>query len=324
MYPFKFRPLLRQTLWGGERILPFKGIPAGPGRVGESWELSGVAGSESVVAEGPLAGTSLPELIGRYRGALVGEAVYARFGTEFPILVKFIDAREDLSIQVHPDDRLAAQRHGGRGKTEMWYVVEAGPGARLRSGFSRRVTPAEYERRVADHTLTDVLQEYDIHAGDLFFLPAGRVHSIGAGAFVAEIQQTSDLTYRIYDFGRRDADGRTRELHTELAKEAIDYTVCEDYRSAYAPCPDRRVELVRCPHFVTSLYDLTVPHRCDFAALDSFVALVFVAGAGCMKDDCGHTVAVRRGETVLVPASVKQVEILPGQGGLRFLASHIG
>ena len=159
MYPFKFRPLLKQTLWGGERIVPFKGIASGPGRVGESWELSGVAGSESVVTEGPLAGVSLPELVGRYRGALVGEANYARYGREFPLLVKFIDARQDLSIQVHPDDRLAAERHGGRGKTEMWYVVDAEPGARLRSGFSRSVTPAEYEAHVAGHTITDVLRE---------------------------------------------------------------------------------------------------------------------------------------------------------------------
>lgn len=324
MYPFKFRPLLKQTLWGGGRIIPFKGLRSGPERVGESWELSGVAGSESVVAQGPLAGTSLPELIGRYRGALVGEANYARFGEEFPLLVKFIDAREDLSIQVHPDDRLAAARHGRRGKTEMWYVVDAGPGARLRSGFSRRVTPAEYERRVADQTLTDVLQEYAIRPGDLFFLPAGRVHSIGAGAFIAEIQQTSDITYRIYDFGRRDADGRMRELHTELAKEAIDFTVLDDYRTRYEPCPNGRVELVRCPYFTTALYDLTAPLACDFAAFDSFVVLVFVAGAGRITDDRGHTVAVRSGETVLVPAAVHSLRVEPCQGGLRFLSSHIG
>lgn len=324
MYPFKFRPLLKQTLWGGERIVPFKGIASGPGRVGESWELSGVAGSESVVAEGPLAGVCLPELVGRYRGALVGEANYARFGREFPLLVKFIDARQDLSIQVHPDDRLAAERHGGRGKTEMWYVVDAEPGARLRAGFSRSVTPAEYEAHVAGHTITDVLREYEIRPGDLFFLPAGRIHSIGAGAFIAEIQQTSDITYRIYDFGRTDADGRMRELHTGLAKDAIDYRVLDDYRTHYEPCRDRSVELVRCAHFTTSLYDLTAVHTCDFSALDSFVAMVFVAGAGRITDDCGHTVAVRRGETVLIPAAVRRVVAEPGPEGLRFLTSHIG
>lgn len=324
MVPLKFRPQLKQTLWGGERLVPFKGLPSGPERVGESWELSGVAGSESVVADGPLAGTSLPELIRRYRGALVGEANYARFGAEFPLLVKFIDAREDLSIQVHPDDRLAARRHGGRGKTEMWYVVDAEPGARLSSGFSRRITPEEYQRRVADETLTEVLQEYEIRPGDLFFLPAGRVHSIGAGAFIAEIQQTSDITYRIYDFGRRDASGRLRELHTELAKEAIDFTVLADYRTPYSPCPNRRVELVRCAHFTTALYELTEPQVCDFSALDSFVVLVVVAGAGRIADDRGHTVAVRCGETLLVPAVVGRVGVEPEACGLRFLSSHIG
>ena len=323
MYPFKFRPLLKQTLWGGERIVPFKGIASGPGRVGESWELSGVAGSESVVAEGPLAGVSLPELVGRYRGALVGEANYARYGREFPLLVKFIDARQDLSIQVHPDDRLAAERHGGRGKTEMWYVVDAEPGARLRSGFSRSVTPAEYEAHVAGHTITDVLREYEIRPGDLFFLPAGRIHSIGAGAFIAEIQQTSDITYRIYDFGRTDADGRMRELHTELAKDAIDYRVLDDYRTHYEPAQDTRVELVSCPYFTTSLYDLTRPETLDLASLDSFVVAICIEGRGTLTDDSGAAVPVHQGETVLIPASARSLAFTP-DGGMKILTSWIG
>ena len=169
-----------------------------------------------------------------------------------------------------------------------------------------------------------MLREYEIRPGDLFFLPAGRIHSIGAGAFIAEIQQTSDITYRIYDFGRTDADGRMRELHTELAKDAIDYRVLDDYRTHYEPCRDRGVELVRCAYFTTSLYDLTAVHACDFSSLDSFVAMVFVAGAGRIMDDCGHTVAVRRGETVLIPAAVRRVVAEPGPEGLRFLTSYIG
>ena len=188
---------------------------------------------------------------------MLGKANAERFGQEFPLLIKFIDARQDLSIQVHPNDALAWERHKSKGKTEMWYVVDADEGARLRSGFAKQVTPAQYEASVEDNTITDLLAEYEIHPGDLFFLPAGRVHSIGAGAFIAEIQQTSDITYRIYDFNRKDANGNTRELHTELAKDAIDYTVLPDYRTHYQKAQDREVELVSCPYFTTSLYDLT-------------------------------------------------------------------
>jgi len=229
--PLKFHPILKQTLWGGERIIPYKELASELSRVGESWELSGMPGSESVVAEGPWTGSTLPELIGRFGAELLGKANYARFGQEFPLLVKFIDAREDLSIQVHPDDELARKRHGKSGKCEMWYVLEAEPGASLLTGFSRPIAPAEYERRVADNTLTDVLNRQAIASGDVFYLPAGRVHSIGKGSFIVEIQQSSDITYRIYDFDRRDAAGNSRELHTELAREAIDFESSEN--SAY-------------------------------------------------------------------------------------------
>ena len=224
---YKFQPILKSTIWGGEKIVPYKHIASDQKQVGESWELSGVKGNESVVAGGPEAGTTLPGLIARHGAALLGKANAARFGQEFPLLIKFIDARQDLSIQVHPNDALAWERHKSKGKTEMWYVVDADKGARLRSGFAKQVTPAQYEASVADNTITDLLAEYEIHPGDLFFLPAGRVHSIGAGAFIAEIQQTSDITYRIYDFNRKDADGNTRELHTELAKGAIDWKPSE-------------------------------------------------------------------------------------------------
>ena len=190
MRPLKFHPILKQTLWGGERIIPYKELASELSRVGESWELSGMPGSESVVAEGPWTGSTLPELIGRFGAELLGKANYARFGQEFPLLVKFIDAREDLSIQVHPDDELARKRHGKSGKCEMWYVLEAEPGASLLTGFSRPIAPAEYERRVADNTLTDVLNRQAIASGDVFYLPAGRVHSIGKGSFIVEIQQS--------------------------------------------------------------------------------------------------------------------------------------
>lgn len=244
MRPLKFHPILKQTLWGGERIIPYKELASELSRVGESWELSGMPGSESVVAEGPWTGSTLPELIGRFGAELLGKANYARFGQEFPLLVKFIDAREDLSIQVHPDDELARKRHGKSGKCEMWYVLEAEPGASLLTGFSRPIAPAEYERRVADNTLTDVLNRQAIASGDVFYLPAGRVHSIGKGSFIVEIQQSSDITYRIYDFDRRDAAGNSRELHTELAREAIDFESSENSRITYAPENNQEVRLV--------------------------------------------------------------------------------
>ena len=320
---YKFQPILKSTIWGGEKIVPYKQIASGQTQVGESWELSGVKGNESVVAGGPEAGTTLPGLIARHGAALLGKANFERFGEEFPLLIKFIDARQDLSIQVHPDDRLAWERHKSKGKTEMWYVVDADKGARLRSGFAKQVTPAQYEASVEDNTITDILADYEIHPGDVFFLPAGRVHSIGAGAFIAEIQQTSDLTYRIYDYDRPGPDGKPRELHTELAKEAIDYTVPDDYRTHYERIRNKDTELVACPYFTTHLCDATFSVLCDYSALDSFVVLIFVAGAGELVDSEGNRVAVRQGETVLIPASTRQVTLLPGHGGLRFLSSYI-
>lgn len=322
MYPLKFEPILKSTLWGGEKIVPYKQIESDRKQVGESWELSGVKGNESVVANGPDRGKTLPEMIARYKEQLLGKANYERFGEEFPLLIKFIDAREDLSIQVHPNDRLAWERHKSKGKTEMWYVVDADPGAKLRSGFAREVTPAEYETSVEDNTITDILREYEIHRGDLFFLPAGRVHSIGAGAFIAEIQQTSDITYRIYDFNRRGADGKTRELHTEQAKGAIDYTVLPDYRTAYERAENREVELVSCPYFTTSLYDLTESIELDYAALDSFVVAICVEGRGTLTDNEGNTIPVHAGETVLLPATTKSVCVKP-EGKMKLLTSCI-
>lgn len=319
---YKFRPILKSVLWGGERIVPYKQIESDQQKVGESWELSGVRGNESVVAEGPETGTTLSELIARHGAALLGKANAARFGAEFPLLIKFIDARQDLSIQVHPDDALAWERHRSKGKTEMWYVVDAEPGARLRAGFAHALTPAQYEASVADDTIAEQLAEYEIHAGDLFFLPAGRVHSIGAGALISEIQQTSDITYRIYDFNRRDADGNTRELHTELAKGAIDYTVLPDYRTHYERVKNRPIVLAECPYFTTLLHDLTAPTTLDYADTDSFVVVICVEGHGTITDDRGATMPLHQGETILVPASADSVCIAP-EGGIKLLTSYI-
>ncbi|MEG2573163.1 MAG: type I phosphomannose isomerase catalytic subunit [Bacteroides sp.] len=323
MYPLKFEPILKQTLWGGEKIVPFKKLSTDLHNVGESWEISGVTDNESVVANGEYKGYTLPKLVKTFREELVGEANYARFGETFPLLIKFIDAQQDLSIQVHPNDNLAKKRHNSMGKTEMWYVVDAAKDAKLRSGFSKEITPKEYKDRIYNSTITDVLQEYEIHQGDVFFLPAGRIHSIGAGAFIAEIQQTSNITYRIFDFNRTDANGKPRELHTELAKEAIDYELLDDYQTHYEVVKDEPVELVACPYFTTSLYDITENITCDYSELDSFVILLCMEGACTIIDNEGHEETMNAGETILLPASISEITIQLKSENAKLLETYV-
>ncbi len=308
---YKFEPILKSLIWGGEKIAPYKGITTDQHQIGESWELSGVAGNESTVAEGADKGMKLSELLARDGAKLIGKANYERFGNEFPLLIKFIDARQDLSIQVHPNDALAWERHRSKGKTEMWYVVAADQGAHLKSGFAKQVTPEEYEASVADNTITDLLTDCKIRPGEVYFLPAGRVHAIGAGSFVAEIQQTSNITYRIYDYGRPGADGKPRELHTEQAKAAIDYTVLPDYRTPYERRMNQPVELVSCPYFTTDLLELDRPQKLDLSAWDSFLVVICTEGEGTLIDDRGCTMPVHRGQTVLVPATAASLQIDP-------------
>lgn len=322
MYPLKFVPILKQTLWGGEKIVSFKHLISEAHNVGESWELSGVPGNESMVANGEYKGVTLPELLRTLREELVGEANYQRFGNTFPLLIKFIDAKQDLSIQVHPADNLAKKRHNSMGKTEMWYVIDAEKGAKLRSGFAQMVTPKEYKEHIYNSTITDVLQEYEIHPGNVFFLPAGRIHSIGAGAFIAEIQQTSDITYRIYDFNRRDADGKLRDLHTDLAKDAINYEVLDDYQTHYEPVKDEPVELVACPYFTTSVYDLTETISCDYSELDSFVIFICMEGSCRIVDSESNELELKAGETTLIPASTEEVTIYP-DGTVKILETYV-
>lgn len=323
MYPLKFKTIFKSVVWGGEKIAPFKGVETEQHNIGESWELSGVKGNESVVAEGELAGKTVAELAAEYKGELLGQKVYEKTGTEFPLLVKFIDARDDLSIQVHPDDKLAAERHNGsKGKTEMWYVVQADEKAHLMSGLTKNITPEEYASKVDDNTVTEVLHDYNVKAGDVFFLPAGRIHSIGSGCFIAEIQQTSDITYRIYDFGRKGLDGKPRELHTELSKAAIDYTVLPDYKTAYTEKQNEENEIVSCEYFTTSLYDLDKPVTKEVKSLDSFLIVICTEGKGSLTDSEGNTVSLRQGETVLVPACTGSVTFTP-EGRLKLLTSYI-
>ena len=315
----KFEPLLKQTLWGGDKIAHFKHLDTSMQQVGESWELSGVEGSESVVAEGTHKGLTLSQLIGLQKEALVGRDNYERFGTRFPLLIKFIDAHKDLSIQVHPNDELARRRGLPCGKTEMWYVIDTLPGASLFSGLSQPLTPQEYAQRVANDTICDVIARHEVHSGDVFFLPGGRIHSIGAGCFLAEIQQTSDVTYRIYDFKRRDKNGNLRHLHTHEAVEAIDYHVYDSYRTDYTPQKDAPVELANCPYFTTALYDLTEPMTLDYADLDSFVVLIAVKGLGTLTAN-NQSTTFQAGETVLLPATTREIKV---EGTITFLETYV-
>ena len=323
MYPLKFEPILKQTLWGGDKIIPFKHLNESLKNVGESWEVSAVEGSESVVANGPDKGLTLPEMVRKYKEELVGEANYARFGEKFPLLIKFIDAKLDLSIQVHPDDALAKQRHNSFGKNEMWYVIAADKGAKLISGFAKEITPKEYKERVHDGTFAEVLQTCNIQPGDVFYVPAGRVHGIGAGAFVAEIQQTSDITYRIFDYNRKDKNGKTRELHTAQAVDAINFSdVQDDFRTAYDHVQNEPVEVVACPYFTTSVYDMTEEISCDYSELDSFVIFICVEGSCRLIDNEKNEISLQAGETVLLPATVQEVTIVP-EKAVKLLETYV-
>lgn len=319
---FKFNPIFKSTLWGGERIAPFKGVATEQTQIGESWEISGVKGNESVVADGEFSGTLLPDLIEKLKGKLVGNIVYEKYGNEFPLLIKFIDAAQDLSIQVHPDDELARKRHNTMGKTEMWYVVDAAPGATLLSGFKTAISKEEYVSSVADGTVADKLVRHEVSPGDCFFLPAGRIHSIGAGTFVAEIQETSDITYRIFDFNRRDAEGNLRELHTDQAVDAIDYTVEETYRTDYDLKANRPTPLVSCSHFTTDLLKLTEPVSLDLASIDSFMIAIVCAGEVEISAD-GESRKCSRGESVLIAADSESLEISPVGGEAQVILTHM-
>ncbi len=316
---YKFEPLLKQTLWGGDKIIPFKHLDTQMENVGESWEISGVKDNETIVADGPDKGKSLNQLVREQREKLVGRENYQRFGDEFPLLIKFIDARQDLSIQVHPTDEIAHRQGKPRGKTEMWYALESAPGAQLYNGLKQQITPEQYKEMVENDTITDALARYEVHEGDVFFIPAGRIHAIGAGCFVAEIQQTSDVTYRIYDFKRRDKNGNYRELHTELAAESINYTVLDNYRTAYSLPKNEGTQVVGCPYFTTAVYDLTEPMTLDYSDLDSFVILIAVRGRGKLICDEEET-TFQTGDTVLIPATAKEVKV---EGTVRFLETFV-
>ena len=309
LYPLKFLPLYKNVIWGGNRLRDY-GFDYSPlPNCGELWALSTVEGHESVVSNGFLAENTLNEVIEIYMGDLVGEKVYNRYGNEFPLLLKIIDAAQDLSIQVHPNDELAQRRGMPRGKTEMWYVMQADPGARLVSGFRRDTTPDEYTAALESGHLTDLLHSEEPQAGDVFFIPAGRVHALGRGLMVAEVQQTSDCTYRIYDYDRVDKDGKKRQLHTSEAMDAIDFGGIGNHASThYEARQNATVTLAHCPYFTTRLVSFDTPMRKNLEEVDSFVIYLCVEGLAAVKA-LETIVPMHTGECVLVPATADSVEL---------------
>lgn len=306
----KFEPILKEKIWGGVKLKNVLAKKTLVDNVGESWEISDVGEDVSIVVNGNLKGQTLKELLKTYTTDLVGSKVYKKFGNEFPLLIKFIDAKKPLSIQVHPDGELAKEKHNSFGKTEMWYVMESDKEAELIVGFKKDTNEEEYLHHLKNKTLLDILNVDPVKNGDVYFIPAGRVHAIGAGVLLAEIQETSDITYRIYDWNRKDANGNYRELHTEFALKAIDYSSKESYKTDYAVKNNISVPVVACPYFMTNVLKVTEEVIVNHEAKDSFVIYMCVKGQVAFEYK-GVTELLSKGETLLVPASIKEFKIIP-------------
>ncbi|MEO0573694.1 MAG: type I phosphomannose isomerase catalytic subunit [Bacteroidota bacterium] len=315
LYPLKFTPIMKDRLWGGEKLKNLFNKPSNTKTIGESWELSGVSGDVSIVSNGELSGKSLNELIEEYGRYLIGDSVLQRFGTAFPILIKFIDAKRDLSIQLHPNDELAKERHNSFGKTEMWHIMDTDPGAKLIVGFNRDVTMEEYAKSLENNTLLDLLNYEQVGRGDTYFINTGKIHAIGGGVLLAEIQQTSDITYRIFDFNRKDKNGNLRELHTELALDAIDYGQKDDFKVAYSKVSNAVNTMVDCPYFKTNFLNLTQNMIQDFTQRDSFTIYLCTQGRAEISNDGGKAI-INKGETLLIPAASTKIEIATAKAEL--------
>ena len=308
IYPLKFHPILKERLWGGTKLKDVLGKSIESDITGESWELSTVKGDVSIVSNGNLAGTSLQDLINSDPEGILGKGVTERFGKEFPILIKFIDAKQDLSIQLHPNDELAKKRHDSFGKTEMWYIMDADQNANLIVGFNKEVTKEEYSKSLENDTLLDLMNYETVKEGDTFFINTGKIHAIGAGVLLAEIQQTSDVTYRVFDFNRKDKDGNLRELHTEMALDAIDYEMKDDFKVGYPKVKDTVNTMVDCPYFKTNFLELTNDLDQNVSDRDSFTIYMCVGGKASISNEHG-TAEIQKGETVLMPAASKKIGI---------------
>lgn len=311
LYPLKFKPIILDKMWGGNKLKNILGKTTQSDKAGESWEISGVQGNISEVGNGFLAGNNLKELIEVYMGDLVGDRVYDEFGLEFPLLIKFIDANDVLSIQVHPDDKLAKERHNSMGKTEMWYIIQADKNAELIVGFNREVNKETYLKHLEEKRLMELLNTEPVKEGDVFFLPAGRVHAVGSGILLAEIQQTSDVTYRIYDFDRKDTNGKFRELHTDLALDAIDFSHYSTYRTDYKDKENEPGTIVQCNYFITNWLNLNTNLERDINQLDSFVIYICLEGSCEIIQKNQEKTSIQAGETVLMPSSVSLYTIIP-------------
>ena len=304
----KFQPILKDKIWGGEKLSTLLNKQSTRHDIGESWEISDVEGDTSIVVNGELKGHDLKQLIAEFKSDLVGEKIYNHFGEKFPLLIKFIDAKEALSIQLHPHDDLAKKRHNSFGKTEMWYVMQADEKANLIVGFEKEVTPQEYLKHLENKTLLDILNVDDVENGDVYFIPTGRVHAIGAGVLLAEIQQTSDITYRIYDWDRPNPDGTFRDLHTEEAIDAIDYSAQDSYKTAYSKEQNSASEIVSCPYFTTNVLPVFGELAINHDEKDSFVIYMCVAGNVQFRYE-NQKENLQMGETILIPNCIKNIVI---------------
>lgn len=311
LYPLKFTPIIKQTIWGGKRLAYKSQNASVKDQIGESWELSGVQDNVSIVSEGPLADNTLDELIEVYMGELVGDKIFEQFGVEFPLLVKYIDACDNLSIQVHPDDEYAKERHNAYGKTEMWYVVDADKDAELIMGFNKESNRAEYLEKLKENRLPDILNVEKVTKDDCFFIPAGMVHAIGRGCYIAEIQQTSDITYRLYDYNRCDKEGNPRELHTELATDVIDFTYQPKHKISVPQELNHTEQLVKCNYFTTNVLVFDKEIEKDYIKTDSFVIYMCLEGEFSLVYNEDQFIKVSKGETVLLPACFKSVFLIP-------------
>ena len=307
LYPLKFKPILKDKIWGGQKLKKLLNKESSLPNVGESWEISDVECDISIVCNGNLEGQSLKHLLSTYQADLIGKKNYETFGNTFPLLIKFIDAKEDLSIQLHPNDELASKRHNSFGKTEMWYVMHADKDANLIVGFNQPMTPEKFLEHLNNKTLTEILNFDKVKTGDTYFIEVGRVHAIGAGVMLAEIQQTSDITYRVYDWDRVDDQGNERELHNDLAIDAFDFDMKDDFRVTYDKIVNQSSKMVTCPYFTTNYLHIetTVKKQNTF---DSFIIYMCVEGEAQLKTTQGIE-QIKKGETILLPAALTQFEI---------------
>ena len=324
LYPLLFYPNLHEVVWGGNQLRPYKGMTPSDEPIGESWEVSAVPTSTSIIANGEWKGKDLISVINIYPEAILGKKVNEKYQGKLPLLVKFIDAKRDLSIQVHPNDEMAMREHGKMGKSEMWYVIKADEGAHLYAGFKQEITPYEYQKRVEDGTITEVLADHQVKAGDVFYLPAGRVHAICGGILLAEVQQSSDVTYRIYDYNRPGMDGKPRELHTELAAQALDYHVEPNYRTEYIESSNKAVQIIDSPYFSVRVMEVSKPFHRDLKKYDSFIITM------CIEGDCkiqvrstGEEILLKQGNSMLIPAAIADYDIIPLNRKTRILDAFI-